>query len=124
MSNLPEGGKTNNGYKERFLGYINDDIDTPKAVALIWELLKAGDVLDADKRTTILDFDRILGLNLGTVVKVEEEKIPDEIFALAEAREEARKARDWVKADALRKEIESRGYDVLDTENGFELREK
>lgn len=124
MSNLPDGGTVNSAYNKRFLAYVNDDLDTPKAIALLWDLLKDPEVSDADKRATILDFDKILGLNLGSVVKVAEEKIPEEITALAEAREQARKEKDWVKADALRQEIESRGYDVLDTETGFQLRGK
>ena len=124
MSNLPEGGKAESGYIERFLGYINNDLDTPKAVALLWDLLKDSKVSDADKRVTALDFDKVLGLNLGSVVNVDDEKIPDEILVLAEAREDARKKKDWVKADALRKEIDERGFEVLDTETGFQVREK
>ncbi len=124
MSNLPVDGAVNMVYKERFLAYVNDDLDMPKAVALVWELLKDSIISDADKRATILDFDKVLGLNLGAVVKIEEEKIPDEITALADAREDARRSKDWVKADALRKEIDERGYEVLDTEKGFELRGK
>ncbi len=124
MSNLPDGGKVNSGYTERFQTHVNDDLDMPKAVALMWDLLKDTAISDADKHATILDFDKVLGLNLGSVVKVAEEKIPDEITALAEAREDARKEKDWVKADALRQEIEARGFEVFDTETGFQLRGK
>ena len=122
VSNLPDGGTVSQAYKERFLAYINEDIDMPKAVALVWELLKDTSVSDADKKATILDFDRVFGLRLNVVVQVPEESIPPEVTALAEAREEARKEKDWTKADALRKEIEIRGYDVLDTEGGFSLK--
>ncbi len=124
MSNLPEGGMIDHVYAERFHSYINDDLDMPKTIALVWDLLKDSNVSDADKRATILNFDKVLGLNLGSVVKVADEKIPEEITALAEARELARKEKDWVKADALRQEIETRGYEVIDTETGFHLQEK
>jgi len=110
-------------YKERFWAYINNDLDLPKAVALIWDLLNKDDTVSgADKYATILDFDRVLGLNLDTVKKVVNEDIPAEIVALAEARDEARKARDWKKADALRQEIETRGFNIKDTNNGFQIR--
>lgn len=127
MNNLSDDlgtGKVISGYKERFQAYINDDLDTPKAIALLWDLLKDTSVSNADKRITILDFDRVFGLNLDAVAKIEEDKIPDEIIALSEARENARKEKDWVKADALRKEIEDRGFDILDEERGYRLREK
>jgi len=119
-----EAGKVNAEYLDRFTANANDDLDMPKAVSLVWELLKDAAVPAGDKRVTLLEFDRILGLNLknvsSSVAKVE---IPPEVTALAEAREEARKNKEWDKADALRKEIEERGYSIKDTEKGFEVRE-
>jgi cysteinyl-tRNA synthetase len=120
----PEGGSVNPSYKERFTAVINDDLDLPKAVALIWELLRDKNVSDANKRATILDFDQVLGLDLASLPPSAPEEIPAEVQALAEAREEARKEKDWTKADALRTEIEGRGYEVTDTENGIKIREK
>ncbi len=122
LSGYPEDGAIIPAYNERFLAYINDDLDLPKAVALSWDLLKDDKYSDADKRATILDFDRIFGLNLDAVRNIEEEKIPAEVTALAEARKEARKNKEWKKADALRKEIESRGFTVMDTEAGFGIK--
>ncbi|MDQ2933179.1 MAG: cysteine--tRNA ligase [bacterium] len=121
VSNFPDGGSVSVDYKSRFLTLVNDDLDMPKAVALVWELIKDSDVADADKRATLLDFDAVFGLNLGSVNKVVEEAIPIEITVLAEAREEARKEKDWEKADALRNEIESRGFTVSDTAEGIRI---
>jgi cysteinyl-tRNA synthetase len=120
----PEGGTINTEYKERFTGAISDDLDMPKSIALVWELLKDSKLSDADKRATVLDFDRVLGLDLASLPTVEDEPVPPEVSALAEAREEARKEKDWSKADALREEIESRGFEIMDTAHGIKLRAK
>ena len=122
VSSFPEGGTVIETYEERFKTFIGDDLDTPKAVALIWELLKDTAQTPADKRATILRFDTALGLKLGSVPAPAPEEVPSEITALAEAREEARKEKDWVKADALRIELASRGYEVLDGPNGYHIR--
>lgn len=121
MSNLPDGGTVSEAYKARFTAFINDDLGTAQALALVWELLKDASVSDADKRATVLDFDRVFGLKLGSLAPIEEEKIPIEVQALADAREEARKAKEWEKADALRLEIENRGYVVSDTPSGIKI---
>ncbi len=127
-------GKILSDYKEKFRAFVNDDLDTPRAVALIWDLLKdsTSDISPADKLTTILDFDNVLGLGLANKMKLLNQstdevstKIPDEIIALAEAREKARQAKDWKKADALRGDIEKAGFDILDNKaGGYELRRK
>jgi len=118
----PEGGSIQPQYTARFKSHLNDDLDTPGAIAVVWELLKDHQISDADKRATILDFDKVLGFDLSSLPKSNKEEIPEEIRALAEARELARKENDWAKADALRQEIVSRGYQVNDTEEGHEIR--
>jgi cysteinyl-tRNA synthetase len=73
----------------------------------------------------LLDFDEVLGLGLSKVLEMtKNESVPPEVTALAETREEARAAQEWDKADALRKEIETRGYIVKDTDEGFVLKRK
>jgi cysteinyl-tRNA synthetase len=109
-------------YKGEFLKVVNDDFNMPEAVALAWELIKDHTIEAKDKVTMLLDFDKVLGLGLHAVVDVQKEEVPAEITALAEARQEARKNKEWDKADALRKEIEGRGYSVKDTDKGFELK--
>ncbi|HLP86482.1 MAG TPA: cysteine--tRNA ligase [Candidatus Paceibacterota bacterium] len=114
-------GSVNKDYKDRFIEYLDNNLDSPKAFTLVWELLKDSSLRDADKKATLLDFDKVLGLNLD---KVKEEIIPDEIKKLAEEREQARQAKDWVKSDELRNKINSLGYEVKDTENGFKVSKK
>ncbi len=103
-------------YKEEFLKAINDDLNTPEALAVLWNLIKDSDINNNSKYKLILDFDNIFGLNLS---KIKQEKISGEIIKLAEEREKARKTKNWKKADQLREEIRSKGYLVEDSEKGF-----
>ncbi len=118
-------GTENIDYVKRFEGFINDDLDTPKALALTWELVKDKKVSVEDKSATLLKFDSIFGLNLSTmpIPQIEADNIPPEITALAEEREKARQNKDWKLADAIRDEITSRGYEIKDTEKGFTVHE-
>jgi len=109
-------------YKTEFLNVINDDFNMPEAVALTWELIKDHEIEAKDKVVLLLDFDKVLGLGLHAVVNIQKEEISAEISVLAEAREESRKNKEWDKADALRKEIEQRGYSIKDGDTGFELK--
>ncbi len=112
-------------YIERFTGFVNDDLDTAKAVALAWDMVKDTEQTDADKLATLLQFDRVLGLGLADVPKIdsgaEPDALPEEISALVDARDDARKEKDWKKSDALRDEIEARGYSVEDTGDGVRV---
>jgi cysteinyl-tRNA synthetase len=127
LSGYPEGGIIIEAYKQRFQAFINDDLDIPQALALIWDLIKDPAYPPENKRATVIDFDCVLGLNIAAVPYMnglEEAAVEDaplEITVLAEARLEARRAKDWAKADALRSEIQERGFDVVDTDNGFKI---
>ncbi|KKR45265.1 MAG: Cysteine-tRNA ligase [Parcubacteria group bacterium GW2011_GWC1_40_13] len=117
-------GKINNEYGENFKEFLNDDIDTPQALALVWKLIKDVNVADRDKRATMLDFDRVLGLNLEKLekeLKKTIELVPEEIKTLAEEREKARKEKNFKKSDELRKAINEKGYDIKDTDEGYEI---
>lgn len=115
-----EPGEVDDSWMEEFVDRINDDLNMPRALALTWDLNKS-DLDDAVKKATVLRFDEVLGLSLG---EWEPAEVPDEIKALVRARDEARQARDWSRADALREEIEEAGYEVRDTPEGAEVRKK
>ncbi len=121
-----ESGEINQDYKIKFLSFINNDLDTPKAIALIWELLKDDSISDKDKKATILDFDRVLKLNLHETISSTPTNIPQKITDLAKRRKEARANRDFALSDALREEIEKAGFVIkdTDTEIGYFLEEK
>lgn len=114
-------GSVSQTYKVEFLSHINNDLDTPKAIAVIWNMLKDDSISNEDKKATLLDFDTVLKLDLDQpVIKTE---IPSSITELAQRRKIARENRDFALADALREEIEKAGFMVkdTDTEAGFSI---
>lgn len=113
-----QAGQVHEVYKNQFLGYVSDDLDTPRALTLLWDVIKDGNMSDADKKATILDFDQVLGLGFA---ELKEEIIPDEISKLVDERSEARNNKDFTKSDELRKKINSLGYDVKDSSEGQKI---
>jgi len=114
-------GKPNKKYIKQFTEYINDDLSTPEAVALVWELLKDDSVPDAEKKVTIETFDNVLGLSLSDVKTID---IPNDVQELIEKREVARKNERWDEADVLRLEIEKHGFTLKDTDSGTKVKTK
>lgn len=114
-----EKGVVDETYRTKFNTYINDDLDTPKALALIWELVKDKNISEQSKKATLLDFDKVLGLGFDSV---RQEEVPEDILALVEEREKARKEKNWKKSDKLRDEIYRRGFEVLDTGKGSKVK--
>lgn len=106
-------------YKNKFTEFINNDLDTPKAVALIWDLIKDENISESDKRKMILDFDKFLGLKLDEEEKVAE--IPEEVKKLVTERDIARAKKDFDLSDSLRKKIESLGFEVRDMDRSTEI---
>jgi len=116
--------KINGEYAENFKEFLNNDLDTPQALALVWKIIKDESIADSDKRATLLDFDRVLGFNFEKQEKELEkttELIPEDIKLLAEEREKARKEKNFKKSDELRKIINEKGYDIKDTSKGFKI---
>ncbi len=89
----------------------------PIALAMLWEVVKDNGLSNNDKYKLILDFDRVLGLNLD---KIKEDKIvlSKEIKDLIKNREEARKKKDWKKADEIRNSLLKMGIVLEDTSKG------
>ena len=104
-------------YKEEFHKEINDDLNMPKALAIVWAVIKDKNVNSKDKYAMIIEFDEILGLNLKELKK-EEEKISEDIKSLIEEREEARKNKDWEKSDKIRDQLKEEGIILEDTPKG------
>ena len=111
-----EAGTADKDYIQRFTSYINNDLNMPQALALTWEIAK-GDLPDATKKATIVEFDKVLGLRLAEWSPTVE-PIPEEIMALAQQRHEARLEKRWQEADQLRAQIAAAGYTVKDTAEG------
>lgn len=111
-------GNVHQEYQNKFKEYLEDDLDTPRALTILWDVFKDENMSDADKKATVLDFDKVLGLGFHNLKK---EAIPENILKLAEEREEARKNKDFKKSDELRAEINSLGYEVKDTAEGQKI---
>lgn len=113
--------KSVDAYKKDFLKSINEDLNTPKALAVVWDLVKDEAVPKKDKYDILIDFDKVLGLKLDEA-KEEEVKTSDEVNELLRQREEARKNKDFKKADELRDKIRDKGYMIEDSAEGLKLK--
>ncbi|MFA6524998.1 MAG: cysteine--tRNA ligase [Patescibacteria group bacterium] len=111
----------NEDFKQQFEDAINDDLNMPKALALVWKVLKSNLPATA-KKGTLLEFDKVLGLGLDKSDLTEE--TPKHVKTLATKREHARLAKDFKEADKLRAEIEAEGYIVTDTSEGPKISKK
>ncbi len=109
-------------YQARFLEHINNDLNMPRVLALVWEMVKS-DLPPQIKKATLLDFDRVMGLQLATWQPAVE-IIPDEILAMVEQRQMARAEKRWKDADALRDAVTGAGYEIEDTAQGPRVRVK
>jgi cysteinyl-tRNA synthetase len=114
--------------KAVFKEALNDELNTPKALASIFDLRTELNKLFAQKESKsaakdalefLFEVDGVLGLELN---KVEAAKISDEVVRLLKEREEVRKNKDWKKSDELRKQIEKLGYSLEDTSEGTKIR--
>ncbi len=105
-------------YQNEFKTFLEDDLDTPKAIALLWKLIKDDMISDKDKKATVFYFDRILGLNLSSRLFEESAIVPKEVKELIEKRTVARETENWQEADSLRDQIFAFGFEVRDTEHG------
>jgi cysteinyl-tRNA synthetase len=108
-------GKINTDFKHKFLESVSDDFNTPQALAITFELLKS-DISNEDKLATLIDFDKVLGLDLERAfIKTQTEQvIPENIQKLLVERKLARDNKDYKKADELRDQITALGFEVKD----------
>jgi cysteinyl-tRNA synthetase len=118
MAPLTAAGRA---FHDRFVAAIDDDLDMPVALALLREILRAP-LSEDERRWLILDADLVLGLDLDRVWIPAHDAIPSEVTALLDARDEARRSREWARADALRDEIAALGWTVVDGPEGSTAR--
>ena len=111
-------------YKSDFVNAINEDLNMPVAMSVLWDMLKSNAVNSNDKLELAKNFDKIFGLNLGQSTEKSDEpiEVPEEITALAAQRLEAKKAKNFSKADELRDKIKSLGYEIIDTKDGASIK--
>jgi cysteinyl-tRNA synthetase len=111
------------GLHERFVAAIDDDLDLPTALAVVRETLGDGSVDVDERRWLVLDADLVLGLGLGGVWDAPAAiEAPPEVRELVEARSEARARGNFAAADAIRGDLASRGWEIVDAADGPILR--
>ena len=129
-----------NRAKQAFVEAMDDDLNTPVALAAVFGLVKEVNVHGKGGKEvfeTMIDFDRVLGLKLAekakrsvtihvpTIeVRGEVNLMPKDIIGILQQREKARKAKDWATSDRLRDELLAKGYVVEDTPQGQRLKAK
>lgn len=112
--NLEKKIKADPEIENKFLEFINNDLDTSGALAFVWEKIKEKKI----DQKTLLKFDEVFGLKIKEKLKVKTIKISDDAEKIKRERDEARKNKDWGKSDELRKKLEALGYKVEDTKDG------
>ncbi len=115
------------GFRDRFNEAMDDDLNTADALGVLFDFARWINIFATSAHTkAAIDAvkARYAELNgvLGLVVKERKEDFPDEALTLLEARKEAKKAKDWAKADAIRDELKAMGYAVEDTREGAKLK--
>lgn len=116
-------------YLRRFHEYLNHDLDTPQAIALLFEITKDDRLTSGEKCATMQAMDVVLDIGLrdrldtglSSIGVVSEASIPDDVRALMTARDVARREKNWTESDRLRAEINLLGYAVEDTPHGTKV---
>jgi len=113
-------GQVLKNYVERFEDSLRNNLNMSEVLALLNELLKSDNPRE-DILATVLDFDKVLGLDLHKAIKKEKEAVDPEVEKFLELRRKAKESKNYKEADRLRDEIENLGYNVLDTPEGQKL---
>lgn len=105
--------------EEKFRNALLDDLNTPSALAVMWEIAESS-YDDGAKAASMIFIDRVLGLGLADVIS-RPLLVPADVQALAERRLKARQAKDWVESDRVRDEMAALGWVVQDTKDGYTI---
>jgi cysteinyl-tRNA synthetase len=119
ISEIKDDGKINKKYLEEFGKIMDNDLNTPKALQIIWKLIR--DKKADGKIETIKKFDEVFGLKL---LEKEEIRIPAELKKLIKEREKAREGKNWKKSDEIREKINKLGYAINDTKEGSVVKKR
>lgn len=109
-------------YEEKFLQAINDDLNMPMAMSVVWEVVKNPNK-SKQYAQLLKKFDEVLGLKIDEESS-EELVLPQEVLDLVEERKQARLEKNWAKSDELRDKILEKGYIVRDSKDGMTIEKK
>ena len=123
LAEWPDGGLADATVVSEFHSRINDDLDMPTAVALLWEVTKGG-LPSEVKKATLIEFDKVLGLQFvhSKSDRININEVPAEVQTLLKEREQARNQKNWSESDRLRDMIRSLGYVVEDARDGIQIK--
>ena len=107
-------------YKNRFLEAINDDLNMPVAMSVVWDVVKNPEKSKQFAKL-LLEFDKVLGVDIEKSEDKKEIELPQEIKDLLEQRKQARENKDWALSDKIRDELKEKGYMVKDTKEGMTI---
>ncbi|MFA6522209.1 MAG: cysteine--tRNA ligase [Patescibacteria group bacterium] len=110
-------GKPDVATMDAFITAVNDDLDMPKALAIVWEMTHNDTIPSEKKSATLVKCDEVLGLSLGDYIAKPIE-VPESIKDLLRQRDRAREKKDFETSDKLRDEIFAQGFTVEDTAGG------
>lgn len=119
IDSIGSGART---YLDDFQEHVTNDLHVPKALSVVWTLLKDEAVPAADKLAVLFDIDRVLGLKLAEIEA--EQTIDEETEKLIKEREEARANKDFARADQIRDELLEKGIELKDTPEGTVWKKK
>ena len=105
-------------YRTKFNEAINDDLNMPVALSIIWDVIK-NPIKSKDLAKLLKEFDTVLGIDIEKENEEKEIELPDEIQELIEQRKTARENKDWSLSDKIRDELKEKGYVVKDTKEGM-----
>ncbi len=118
-------GKINRDYLAKIVEKIGDDLNTPEAIAIIWSMIKDENITREDAYATLLEADKILGLDIENTIKGIREasfrQIPREILDLGVKYNEAKRRKDYNSSDKIRQNIIDKGYRISDYKDGYRI---
>ena len=107
--------------RESFLEAINDDLNIPSAMSVVWSIIK-NPSKSKELAGILLDFDRVLGLDIDK--EQEKTHLPEEVIKMIEERKQAREEKNWAKSDEIRDKLQEMGYIVKDSKDGMTVEKK
>lgn len=116
-----------NAFTTEFWTYMEDDLKTPEALSVLWEVLKNNQLSATEKMNLLFEFDQVLGLKLNEIQSIPESQsvsIPGTVQKLIEQRVQARSDKNWQQADELRDQLADQGFEVIDTAEGQKIKPK
>lgn len=105
-----------------FTDAVNDDLNMPQALAVVWGVVRDESLTPAAKLALLYDFDKVLGLDLENAQEEKTADAPAEIMELVNQRIAAKKAKDFKLADELRDKVKSMGWEIVDKKDGAEVK--